>query len=127
MRRCSVQVHDDEGLLACRAVSEAHVQTAGGGSGPLPGHDIQSGQSSARLLIARRGVWFDGAKLLSFFSQEYLELSVPLDQYSPSYPDTRSSTCSSGEDSVFSHDAGAEEPCLPKFPPHPNGAAIKKR
>ncbi|XP_033973769.1 fibroblast growth factor receptor 1-A isoform X5 [Trematomus bernacchii] len=60
-------------------------------------------------------------------NQEYLELSPPLDQYSPSYPDTRSSTCSSGEDSVFSHDAGAEEPCLPKFPPHPNGAAIKKR
>lgn len=59
--------------------------------------------------------------------QEYLELSVPLDQYSPSYPDTRSSTCSSGEDSVFSHDAGAEEPCLPKFPPHSNGVAIKKR
>lgn len=59
--------------------------------------------------------------------QEYLELSVPLDQYSPNYPDTRSSTCSSGEDSVFSHDAGAEEPCLPKFPPHSNGAAIKKR
>ncbi|CAN9513495.1 unnamed protein product [Ophioblennius macclurei] len=60
-------------------------------------------------------------------NQEYLELSVPLDQYSPNYPDTRSSTCSSGEDSVFSHDAGAEEPCLPKFPPHSNGAAIKKR
>ncbi|XP_029017163.1 fibroblast growth factor receptor 1-A isoform X2 [Betta splendens] len=60
-------------------------------------------------------------------NQEYLELSMPLDQYSPNYPDTRSSTCSSGEDSVFSHDAGAEEPCLPKFPPHSNGAAIKKR
>uniref|UniRef100_A0A8C6UUU1 Fibroblast growth factor receptor n=1 Tax=Neogobius melanostomus TaxID=47308 RepID=A0A8C6UUU1_9GOBI len=60
-------------------------------------------------------------------NQEYLELSVPLDQYSPSYPDTRSSTCSSGEDSVFSHEASAEEPCLPKFPPHSNGAAIKKR
>ncbi|XP_077377495.1 fibroblast growth factor receptor 1-A isoform X1 [Festucalex cinctus] len=57
-------------------------------------------------------------------NQEYLELSVPLDQYSP---DTRSSTCSSGEDSVFSHDAGAEEPCLPKLLPHPNGAAVKKR
>ncbi|XP_034025747.1 fibroblast growth factor receptor 1-A-like isoform X5 [Thalassophryne amazonica] len=60
-------------------------------------------------------------------NQEYLELSVPMDHYSPNYPDTRSSTCSSGEDSVFSHDAGAEEPCLPKFPPHSNGAAIKKR
>lgn len=71
-----------------------------------------------------------GSAMLNFSSfvwQEYLELSVPLDQYSPSYPDTRSSTCSSGEDSVFSHDAGAEEPCLPKFPPHSNGAAIKKR
>ncbi|XP_046871617.1 fibroblast growth factor receptor 1-A isoform X4 [Hypomesus transpacificus] len=60
-------------------------------------------------------------------NQEYLELSVPLDQYSPSYPDTRSSTCSSGEDSVFSHDAAAEEPCLPKFPPNSNGVALKKR
>ncbi|XP_069039038.1 fibroblast growth factor receptor 1-A isoform X5 [Lepisosteus oculatus] len=60
-------------------------------------------------------------------NQEYLDLSVPLDQYSPSYPDTRSSTCSSGEDSVFSHEGGAEEPCLPKFPPHPNGVAFKKR
>ncbi|XP_059909482.1 fibroblast growth factor receptor 1-A-like [Gadus macrocephalus] len=69
-------------------------------------------------------------------NQEYLELSVGVDQYSPNYPDTRSSTCypdtrsstcSSGEDSVFSHDAGVEEPCLPKFPPHPNGAAVKKR
>ncbi|XP_066501028.1 fibroblast growth factor receptor 1-A isoform X1 [Hoplias malabaricus] len=61
-------------------------------------------------------------------NQEYLDLSVSLDQYSPSFPDTRSSTCSSGEDSVFSHDPGADEPCLPKFPPHPNrGVAFKKR
>ncbi|XP_048835998.1 LOW QUALITY PROTEIN: fibroblast growth factor receptor 1-A [Brienomyrus brachyistius] len=60
-------------------------------------------------------------------NQEYLDLSVPLDQYSPSYPDTRGSTCSSGEDSVFCHDAGAEEPCLPKFPPQPNGPVFKKR
>lgn len=80
-----------------------------------------------------RYVWGGGVQCLMFFIfsslllQEYLELSVPLDQYSPSYPDTRSSTCSSGEDSVFSHDAGVEEPCLPKFPPHSNGAAIKKR
>uniref|UniRef100_A0A8C9TDJ9 Fibroblast growth factor receptor n=1 Tax=Scleropages formosus TaxID=113540 RepID=A0A8C9TDJ9_SCLFO len=61
-------------------------------------------------------------------NQEYLDLSVPLNQYSPSYPDTRGSTCSSGEDSVFSHDAAAaEEPCLPKFPPQPNRPAFKKR
>lgn len=60
--------------------------------------------------------------------QEYLDLSVSLDQFSPNFPDTRSSTCSSGEDSVFSHDPGADEPCLPKLPPHPNrGVAFKKR
>uniref|UniRef100_A0A8C1SVZ9 Fibroblast growth factor receptor n=1 Tax=Cyprinus carpio TaxID=7962 RepID=A0A8C1SVZ9_CYPCA len=53
-------------------------------------------------------------------NEEYLDLSVSLDQFSPNFPDTRSSTCSSGEDSVFSHDPGADEPCLPKFPPHPN-------
>ncbi|NXN94689.1 FGFR1 factor, partial [Rhinopomastus cyanomelas] len=53
---------------------------------------------------------------------EYLDLSMPLDQYSPGFPDTRSSTCSSGEDSVFSHDPLPEEPCLPRFPaPHSTG------
>ncbi|MGH0125744.1 UNVERIFIED_CONTAM: hypothetical protein FKN15_001578 [Acipenser sinensis] len=45
--------------------------------------------------------------------KDYLDLTAPLDQYSPSYPDTRCSTCSSGEDSVFSHDPHVEEPCLP--------------
>ncbi|XP_060736841.1 fibroblast growth factor receptor 1-A isoform X3 [Tachysurus vachellii] len=61
-------------------------------------------------------------------NQEYLDLSVSLDQYSPSFPDTRSSTCSSGEDSVFSHEPSADEPCLPKFPPNPNRLiAFKKR
>uniref|UniRef100_A0A672LR46 Fibroblast growth factor receptor n=1 Tax=Sinocyclocheilus grahami TaxID=75366 RepID=A0A672LR46_SINGR len=42
-----------------------------------------------------------------------------LTQYSPSFPDTRSS-CSSGDDSVFSHDPLADEPCLPKYQ-HING------
>uniref|UniRef100_A0A8D0CHL7 Fibroblast growth factor receptor n=1 Tax=Scleropages formosus TaxID=113540 RepID=A0A8D0CHL7_SCLFO len=62
-------------------------------------------------------------------NQEYLDLSVPLDQYSPIFPDTRSSTCSSGADSVFSHEAAVREPCLPPstFPPHPNSRAFKKR
>uniref|UniRef100_A0A8C5UEL8 receptor protein-tyrosine kinase n=1 Tax=Malurus cyaneus samueli TaxID=2593467 RepID=A0A8C5UEL8_9PASS len=55
-------------------------------------------------------------------NQEYLDLSVPLDQYSPAFPATRSSTCSSGEDSVFAHDPLPDEPCLPKLPPqHSNG------
>ncbi|OXB62738.1 hypothetical protein ASZ78_010805 [Callipepla squamata] len=58
-------------------------------------------------------------------NQEYLDLSVPLDQYSPGFPATRSSTCSSGEDSVFSHDPLPDEPCLPRCPPHGH-AALKR-
>ncbi|KAF6108766.1 fibroblast growth factor receptor 2 [Phyllostomus discolor] len=52
-------------------------------------------------------------------NEEYLDLSQPLEQYSPSYPDTRSS-CSSGDDSVFSPDPMPYEPCLAQFP-HING------
>ncbi|XP_035744587.1 fibroblast growth factor receptor 1 [Egretta garzetta] len=57
---------------------------------------------------------------------EYLDLSMPLDQYSPGFPDTRSSTCSSGEDSVFSHDPLPDEPCLPKFPPQHTNGGLKR-
>ncbi|XP_039106405.1 fibroblast growth factor receptor 2 isoform X8 [Hyaena hyaena] len=53
-------------------------------------------------------------------NEEYLDLSQPLEQYSPSYPDTRSS-CSSGDDSVFSPDPVPYEPCLPQYP-HVNGS-----
>ncbi|XP_049501814.1 fibroblast growth factor receptor 2 isoform X5 [Panthera uncia] len=53
-------------------------------------------------------------------NEEYLDLSQPLEQYSPSYPDTRSS-CSSGDDSVFSPDPMPYEPCLPQYP-HVNGS-----
>ncbi|XP_068931989.1 fibroblast growth factor receptor 1 isoform X13 [Petaurus breviceps papuanus] len=60
-------------------------------------------------------------------NQEYLDLSVPLDQYSPSFPDTRSSTCSSGEDSVFSHDPLPEEPCLPRHPAPLANGGLKRR
>ncbi|XP_051945619.1 fibroblast growth factor receptor 2 isoform X5 [Xyrauchen texanus] len=52
-------------------------------------------------------------------NEEYLDLCAPVVQYSPSFPDTRSS-CSSGDDSVFSHDPLADEPCLPKYQ-HING------
>ncbi|XP_066549362.1 fibroblast growth factor receptor 2 isoform X9 [Amia ocellicauda] len=52
--------------------------------------------------------------------EEYLDLCSPAEQYSPSFPDTRSS-CSSGDDSVFSHDPLPDEPCLPKFQ-HANGS-----
>ncbi|XP_043331217.1 fibroblast growth factor receptor 2 isoform X13 [Cervus canadensis] len=53
-------------------------------------------------------------------NEEYLDLSQLLEQYSPSYPDTRSS-CSSGDDSVFSPDPMPYEPCLPQYP-HRNGS-----
>uniref|UniRef100_A0A4W5MN56 Fibroblast growth factor receptor n=1 Tax=Hucho hucho TaxID=62062 RepID=A0A4W5MN56_9TELE len=52
-------------------------------------------------------------------NEEYLDLCAPAEQYSPSFQDTRSS-CSSGDDSVFSHDPLPEEPCLPKYQ-HING------
>ncbi|PIO34334.1 hypothetical protein AB205_0220910, partial [Aquarana catesbeiana] len=48
-------------------------------------------------------------------NEEYLELSVPLEQYSPSFPDSSCSASSSGDDSVFSPDPMPHEPCLPKF------------
>ncbi|XP_058527297.1 fibroblast growth factor receptor 2 isoform X6 [Ochotona princeps] len=47
-------------------------------------------------------------------NEDYLDLSQPLEQYSPSYPDSRSS-CSS-DDSVFSPDPMPYEPCLPQYP-----------
>lgn len=59
-------------------------------------------------------------KMQFILLQEYLDLSGPLEQYSPSYPDTRSS-CSSGDDSVFSPDPMPYEPCLPKYQ-HMNGS-----
>ncbi|XP_036788104.1 fibroblast growth factor receptor 1 isoform X8 [Manis pentadactyla] len=60
-------------------------------------------------------------------NQEYLDLTMPLDQYSPSFPDTRSSTCSSGEDSVFSHEPLPEEPCLPRHPAQLANGGLKRR
>uniref|UniRef100_A0A8C3RD35 Fibroblast growth factor receptor 2 n=2 Tax=Neoaves TaxID=3078114 RepID=A0A8C3RD35_9PASS len=59
-------------------------------------------------------------RILTLTTNEYLDLSGPLEQYSPSYPDTRSS-CSSGDDSVFSPDPMPYEPCLPKYQ-HMNGS-----
>ncbi|XP_039599486.1 fibroblast growth factor receptor 2 isoform X3 [Polypterus senegalus] len=53
-------------------------------------------------------------------NEEYLDLCAPAERYSPSLPDTRSS-CSSGDDSVFSDDPLPDEPCLPKFK-HINGS-----
>lgn len=44
-------------------------------------------------------------------SSQYLDLSTPFEQYSPSCEDT-SSSCSSDNDSVFTHDALSTDPCL---------------
>nr|XP_020661570.1 fibroblast growth factor receptor 3 isoform X11 [Pogona vitticeps] len=46
-------------------------------------------------------------------TDEYLDLSVPFEQYSPAGQDTHSA-CSSGDDSVFAHDLLSDESCLPK-------------
>ncbi|XP_032082757.1 fibroblast growth factor receptor 3-like isoform X5 [Thamnophis elegans] len=51
-------------------------------------------------------------------TDEYIDLSVAFEQYSPKGHDTHSA-CSSGDDSVFAHELLAEEPCLPK--PQANG------
>ncbi|XP_018079906.1 fibroblast growth factor receptor 2 isoform X4 [Xenopus laevis] len=54
-------------------------------------------------------------------NEEYLDLSAPLEQYSPSFPDSScSASSSSGDDSVFSPDPMPHDPCLPKFQ-HVNG------
>ncbi|XP_073430536.1 fibroblast growth factor receptor 3 isoform X3 [Dendrobates tinctorius] len=45
-------------------------------------------------------------------TDEYLDLSVPFEQYSPPCQDNHS-TCSSGDDSVFAHDILPDEVCLP--------------
>ncbi|XP_041124085.1 fibroblast growth factor receptor 3 isoform X1 [Polyodon spathula] len=56
----------------------------------------------------------DHDRVLTMMStDEYLDLSVVFEQYSPAGQDTRS-TCSSGDDSVFTHEPLPDEPCLPK-------------
>ncbi|KAJ8336211.1 hypothetical protein SKAU_G00395540 [Synaphobranchus kaupii] len=56
----------------------------------------------------------DHDRVLSMTStDEYLDLSVPFEQYSPTCQDSNS-TCSSGDDSVFAHDPLPDEPCLAK-------------
>ncbi|KAL7983966.1 hypothetical protein Chor_004506, partial [Crotalus horridus] len=51
-------------------------------------------------------------------TDEYIDLSVAFEQYSPRGQDTHSA-CSSGDDSVFAHDLLSEDPCLPR--PQANG------
>ncbi|KAM6915995.1 fibroblast growth factor receptor 2 isoform 1-T1 [Xenentodon cancila] len=77
-------------------------------------HAISSHRPTFKQLVE------DLDRILSLSTnEEYLDLCAPTEQYSPSFPDTRSS-CSSGDDSVFSHDPLPDEPCLPKYQ-HVNG------
>uniref|UniRef100_A0A8B9LQP6 Fibroblast growth factor receptor n=1 Tax=Astyanax mexicanus TaxID=7994 RepID=A0A8B9LQP6_ASTMX len=71
-------------------------------------HAVPSQRPTFRQLVE------DHDRVLSMTStDEYLDLSVPFEQYSPTCPDSNS-TCSSGDDSVFAHDPLPDEPCLPK-------------
>ncbi|XP_051507827.1 fibroblast growth factor receptor 3-like isoform X3 [Myxocyprinus asiaticus] len=77
-------------------------------------HAVPSQRPTFRQLVE------DHDRVLSITStDEYLDLSVPFEQYSPTCPDSNS-TCSSGDDSVFAHDLLPDEPCLPKHH-HSNG------
>ncbi|KAM6913123.1 fibroblast growth factor receptor 3 isoform 2-T2 [Xenentodon cancila] len=74
-------------------------------------HAVPSQRPTFRQLVE------DHDRVLSMTStDEYLDLSVPFEQYSPTCQDSNS-TCSSGDDSVFAHDPLPDEPCLPKQPP----------
>ncbi|XP_045579770.1 fibroblast growth factor receptor 3 isoform X3 [Salmo salar] len=69
-------------------------------------HAVPSQRPTFRQLVE------DHDRVLSMTStDEYLDLSVPFEQYSPTCQDS-SSTCSSGDDSVFSHDPLPATPSL---------------
>ncbi|XP_061100574.1 fibroblast growth factor receptor 3 isoform X2 [Conger conger] len=71
-------------------------------------HAVPSQRPTFRQLVE------DHDRVLSMTStDEYLDLSVPFEQYSPTCQDSNS-TCSSGDDSVFAHDPLPDEPCLAK-------------
>nr|Q91743.1 RecName: Full=Fibroblast growth factor receptor 4; Short=FGFR-4; Flags: Precursor [Xenopus laevis]CAA61930.1 FGF receptor 4 [Xenopus laevis] len=50
-------------------------------------------------------------RILTAVSEEYLDLSMPFEQYSPSCEDS-ASTCSSSDDSVFAPDPVPSSPCV---------------
>ncbi|KAM6960731.1 fibroblast growth factor receptor 3 isoform 2-T2 [Aplochiton taeniatus] len=72
-------------------------------------HAVPSQRPTFRQLVE------DHDRLLSMTStDEYLDLSVPFEQYSPTGQDSNSTCSSSGDDSVFAHDPLPDQPCLPK-------------
>lgn len=111
---CRPQVHDHAGVLARRALPEAHLQAAGGGPGPRPHGDVHRRECWSRPRGGRAGGG-GGTDPPRPRPQEYLDLSVPFEQYSPGGQDTPSSS-SSGDDSVFAHDL------LPPAPPSGGGS-----
>lgn len=96
----SLQVYDDEGLLACCALSKTHIQTAGRGPRSLPGHDIQPGQSSSHhytrkkqkcLCFLEVKCWFNLCHLLrvayrSIWSCQCLWTNIPPATRTPAAP-----------------------------------------
>lgn len=119
-------VIDHARVLARRALPEAHLQAAGGRPGPCAHRYIHRRECgphcrpppTPRPGPGRLGRWrwcsTDRAPTPAR-SQEYLDLSVPFEQYSPGGQDTPSSG-SSGDDSVFAHDL------LPPAPPGSGGS-----
>lgn len=67
-------------------------------------HAVSSQRPMFKQLVAELD------KILSSISDEYLDLSTPFEQYSPSCEDSNS-TCSSN-DSVFAHEPLSDDPCL---------------
>ncbi|KAL0969520.1 hypothetical protein UPYG_G00228330 [Umbra pygmaea] len=73
-------------------------------------HAVPSQRPTFRQLVE------DHDRVLSMTStDEYLDLSVPFEQYSPTCQYSNS-TCSSSDDSVFTHDLLPDELCIPKLP-----------
>uniref|UniRef100_UPI00398F2157 fibroblast growth factor receptor 4-like isoform X1 n=1 Tax=Pristiophorus japonicus TaxID=55135 RepID=UPI00398F2157 len=67
-------------------------------------HAVSSQRPTFKQLVAELD------KVLTSISDEYLDLSTPFEQYSPSCEDSNS-TCSSN-DSVFAHEPLSDDPCL---------------
>lgn len=113
-----VQVHDHAGVLARRPLAATHLQAAGGRPGQGPHRDVHRCECGGMGVggLTWSLVWENPGLMALSPWQEYLDLSVPFEQYSPAGQDTHS-TCSSGDDSVFAHDLLPDEPCLPKHPP----------
>ncbi|CAL8303668.1 unnamed protein product [Boreogadus saida] len=81
-------------------------------------HAVPSQRPTFRQLVE------DHDRVLSMTStDEYLDLSVSFEQYSPTGRDS-DSACSSGDDSVFAHDPPPQEPCPPAASP-PSNAVVR--